>query len=131
MHIHCNYLWSRLSIISPALGVIKFTILVDPSLVIIIICLICLIHAPALVRREEILHFHCMIMPQRKNFGRLFLGYYYYIFSLSDLCLGVVKKILKKQCIFTWPHPSTKPPAPGTMKFTILVDPSLFIITMH
>ena len=29
------------------------------------------------------------------NFGRPFLGYYYYILSLFDLCLGVEKKIFK------------------------------------
>ena len=29
------------------------------------------------------------------NFGRPFLGHHYYIFNLSDLCLGVKKKIFK------------------------------------
>ena len=29
------------------------------------------------------------------NFGRPFLGLHYYILSLSDLCLGVEKKIFK------------------------------------
>ena len=28
-----------------------------------------------------------------------------------------------------WPRPSTRSPAPGVMKFTLLVDPSLVIIT--
>ena len=30
------------------------------------------------------------------NFGRPFLGHYYYILGLSDLCLGVDKKIFKE-----------------------------------
>ena len=30
------------------------------------------------------------------NFGRPFLGHHYYILGLSDLCLGVEKKILKE-----------------------------------
>ena len=93
---------------NPSPRVIKFTILVDPSVVIITICkhLICLIHAPVQPRREEILHFHYMAMPQHKNpcprdheidnFGRPFLGQHYYILSLSDLCLGVEKKISKE-----------------------------------
>ena len=40
-----------------------------------------------------------------------------------------------KSCIFTiwliWPNPSTRIPAPGVIRFTILVDPSLFIITTY
>ena len=30
------------------------------------------------------------------NFGEPFCGHHYYILSLSNLCLGVEKKILKK-----------------------------------
>ena len=30
------------------------------------------------------------------NFGRTFLGHPYYILCLSELCLGVQKKILKE-----------------------------------
>ena len=30
------------------------------------------------------------------NFGRPFLGQYYYILALSDLCLGVEKKIVNE-----------------------------------
>ena len=30
------------------------------------------------------------------NFGRPYLGHYYYILSLSDLCLGVKMKIFKE-----------------------------------
>ena len=43
--------------------------------------------------------------------------------------------IFKKYCIFTlwfiWPSPTTKNPAPWVMKYTILLNPSLVIITMH
>ena len=48
----------------------------------------------------------CMAMPQHKNpclggheiynFGRPFLGHHYYIHSLSDLFLGVKRKIFKE-----------------------------------
>ena len=53
-------------------GVMKFTILVDPSVVLIIIYmfLIFLIHVPEWKRREEILHFHSMTniaIPKYKN----------------------------------------------------------------
>ena len=30
-----------------------------------------------------------------------------------------------------WPSPSFRTPTPGVMKFTILVDPSLVIITIY
>ena len=65
---------------------------------------------------KEIMHFHytCMTYmatPQHKNpctrghesysFGRPFLGHDYYILSLSDLCLGVEKKIFKKNYAFS------------------------------
>ena len=92
--------------------------------------------------------------------SRPFLGHHYlvYIFSLSDLCLGVEKKILKKLCIFTvwlicppfstrtpapgvhnafslydlYGHaPSTRTPALGFMKFTSLVDPPWSSLIIH
>ena len=69
------------------------------------------------------------------NFGRPFLGHHYYILGLSDLCLGVETKIFKEIMYFhyitIWPRPCTRTPAPGVMKFTILVDPSFVIITIH
>ena len=59
------------------------------------------------------MHFHYttyMATPEHKNpcprgdeiynFGRHFLGYHYYIFGLSDLCLGVEKKIVKETMQF-------------------------------
>ena len=62
-------------------------------------------------------------MPQDKNpypgghefynFDRPFVDHHYYIPSLSDLCLGIKKKILKE--IIHLPRPSTKIPAPGVM----------------
>ena len=86
-----------------------------------------------------------MTTPQRKNpcpmghelynFGRLFLGIHNYILSLYVLCLGVGKKIFKDIMHFHYMTymvtPSTITIAPGVMKFTILVDPSLVIITMY
>ena len=35
------------------------------------------------------------------NFGRLFLGHHYYIFGLSELCLGLEKKNFKKNNAFS------------------------------
>ena len=61
------------------------------------------------------------------------LGHHYYILGLSDLCLGVEKKIFKEIIQFLYMSymdtTSTITPAPGVMKFTILIDPSLIIIT--
>ena len=60
---------------------------------------------------KEIMHFYYMTYmttPEHKNpcsggheiynFGRSFLGHHYYMYllSLSDLCLGVEKKICKE-----------------------------------
>ena len=93
---------------TPAPGVMKYIILVDHFLVIVTIYLICLIHVPVQKRRgEEILHFHYMAMPQHKIpcpvgheiyiVGRPFFRHHCnYILSLSDLCLGVEKKIFKE-----------------------------------
>ena len=78
---------------APTPGVMKITILVDSSLVIITIHLVCLI------------------------------------------CAWEQRRFLKKQCIFTIklipPHLSTRAPSLGVIKFTILVDPSLVIVTIH
>ena len=69
------------------------------------------------------------------NFGRPYLSHKYYILSLSDLCMGVKMKILKELMQFHYmtfmPRPSTRTPAPRVMKVTILVDPSMVIITIH
>ena len=68
------------------------------------------------------------------NFGRPFLGLHCYIFSLSDLCSR--DRDFKGNNAFSLydsmtPCSSTRTPAPGVMKFTILVDPSIVIITIH
>ena len=69
------------------------------------------------------------------NFGRPFLGHHYYILGLSDLCLEVERKILKEIIYFHYmTYMATllfKNPAPGVMKLTILVDPSLITITTY
>ena len=52
----------------PCPGSHKIYNLEDPSLVIITIYIVCLIHAPEKTRRgQEILLFHDMAMSQRKN----------------------------------------------------------------
>ena len=85
--------------------------------------------------RHKALELLSMGGQESYNFRRVFLGHHYYILSLSDLCLGVEKGIFKNIRIFTmtliWPRPSTRTPVPEVMKFTILVDPSLVIITIH
>ena len=56
------------------------------------------------------------------NLGRHFLDHHCYLLSLSDVCMGVEKKILKEIIHFhymIWPHPSTKTPALRVIKFTI------------
>ena len=97
---------------------------------------------------KEIMHFYYvtyMAMPQYKkpyprghefsNFGRPLLGHHQYILGLSDLCLGVEKKIFKEMMHFYYVTYmatfSTRNPTPGVMKFPILVDHSLVIITTY
>ena len=124
----------------------KFTILADPSLVIIALHVICLNHVLVKTRRgEEILRVHDMTTPQHKtpciegdsiyNFCRLFPDHHYYTLSLSDLCLSEEKKILKEIMHFHYiTHMATllhKNPCPGVMKYSIFVDPSLDIITIY
>ena len=64
-----------------------------------------------------------------------FLGHHYYTFSLSDQCLVVEKKIFKEIMHYHYKTymttPQQKNPCPGVMKFKILVDPFLVIITLH
>ena len=60
------------------------------------------------------------------NFGRTFLGHHYYILSLFDQCMGVEKNIFKGHMA----SPCTRT-APRVMKVTILVVPSLVIISIY
>ena len=118
----------------------KLTILLDPSLVmhhyIFSLSDLCLKY-----RRnfKEILHFHPVIYiatPYHKKpcpvgheiyyFVKPFFGPHYYALSLSHLC-----RRFSKKCIFTKSLIWSQTPAPGIMKFTILVDPSFVIITIH
>ena len=85
-----------------------------------------------------------MAMPLHKNlcpggheiysFRRAFHSHHYYALGLSKSCPRV-KKISKEIMHFTirliWPRPSTRTPAPGVMKFMILVGPSLVTITIY
>ena len=58
------------------------------------------------------------------HFGRLFHGHQTCILTLSVLCLGE-----KRFSLNIWIRPSTRTPAAGVMSLTILVDPSLVVIT--
>ena len=94
---------------TPAPRVMKFTILVDPSLASLPYTLFDLCLGVEKKILKEIMHFHLMTYmttPQYKtacpwvnetyNFGRPFLSHHYShysILSLSDLCLVVKKKI--------------------------------------
>ena len=68
------------------------------------------------------------------NFGGHFLGHHYYNLNLPDLCMGVEKKISKgimySQYITYMATSQQKNPCARGMKFTILVDLSLVIITI-
>ena len=124
----------------------KFTILVHPSMVINTIYIFSLSDQCLGEQRKryfkEIMHFHYMTYmatPQHKNpdpggheiynFGRPFLGHHYYILGLSDLCLGVEKKIVKEimqiQYMTPMAMPQHKNPSPRCHEiYTILVDPT-------
>ena len=82
----------------------------NPSLVIIIIYIVCLIHVRQQQRRQLLknnafLQNDSMTTPQHNNhcprnheihnFGRPFIVHHNYIFSLADLCLGAEKNIHK------------------------------------
>ena len=81
----------------------------------------------------------CMATPQLKNssplghkiydFGRSFLCYHYFILNLPDPCSSV-DKTRKKNIVFSQ-YNHTRTPAQRVMKFTNLVDSSLFIITLY
>ena len=129
MHLH--YITYLAQHKTAALDGMKFTILVDPSLVITTLYLVCLIYAWEQSRRFlEILHFHYltyMATPYHKNpclggneiynFGRTFLCNHHYILSLSDLCLRVKKKnfkgIMHFQYMTYMATPQQKNPCPG------------------
>ena len=70
---------------------------------------------------KEIMHFHNMTTLHKHpcprgheiyNFSRPFLGHHNYTFSLSVLCLGVEKKILKEIMYFYYIMSQHKNPCP-------------------
>ena len=71
----------------------------------------------------------CLSDHEIFNFGRPFLGHYYYVLSLSHPCRGIEKKNLKEIMHFHFMcymvTLKNRIPAPRVMKFTILVDPTL------
>ena len=96
---------------NPYIGVIKFTILVDPYFVIINLYLVCLIYVWEYRNFFlEIIHFHYIwfIWPRPTTrtstpwvmkltfFCRLFLGHYNYKYSLVEPCAGVEKKSFRE-----------------------------------
>ena len=66
------------------------------------------------------------------NFCRPLVGHQYHIhvLHLSDPCPSVDKKRRRNILLTIWPCPSSRTTAPGVMIFTILVDPSMVIITI-
>ena len=95
-----NIVWPHLSIRTPAPGVMTFTILKDPSFLLITIYIVCLhfsVPCPSVDKSIFTIH----VCPSTrtpaqgvikvKSFGRLFLCHHYFILSLSDLRLGVEK----------------------------------------
>ena len=93
---------------------------------------------------KQIMHFHFMTYiatPKHKNpalgyeiyiFDRPLLGHHYDKLGLFDLCQGVKKKIFTEiMHVHYMTYLATRTPALGVMKFTILIDLSLFIITIY
>ena len=92
---------------------------------------------------KEIMLFHyitCMVTPlprghEIQKFGRPFLTHHNYALSFSESCPRVQKTILKAIMQFHYltlmATPWQRAPAPGVIKFTILVDLSLVIITIY
>ena len=72
---------------------------------------------------EKKIHIHYNDLYEFYNFGTPFPSHHYYTLSLSDLCLEVEEKIFKE--IMHFHYMTYMATAPGVMKFTILVDPSL------
>ena len=85
---------------------------VDPSLVIIIIYLICLIHTPVYTRRGELVHFHYMVMSKRKNpchgcheiynFGKTVLDHHCCALNLLNLAPEQRRRFLKETMHFLY-----------------------------
>ena len=68
------------------------------------------------------------------NFARPFIGHHYYVLPFFDLCLGLENEIFKEimhlhYMTYMACH-STRTTAPVVTKFTILLNPSLVIITI-
>ena len=57
------------------------------------------------------------------NFGRPFLGHHYYLLGLSDLCLGVEKKIFKDVHQFYTFYPIITFPWRGGHEIEIFLSP--------
>ena len=81
-------------------GVMKFTILEDPSLVIIYYYILSLSDLCLGVKKilKGIMHFHYIGGHEIKHFGKSFLGHHNYTLSLSQPCPWVENEIFKEPC---------------------------------
>ena len=84
----------------------------------------------SILLEKKKIHIHYNVLYEFYNFVTPFLSHHFYTLSLFDQCLGVEKKIFKEIMQFHY-MTSTRTPTPGVMKFTILVDPSVVIITTY
>ena len=125
-------IWPHPSTTIPTLMVIEFTMLVDPSLVIIVSSM------PESKEEDfERTNLHDLALTQQSllrrslnnNFGRSFISKYYYMVSFSAICCSAaITAIMHLNHMTTRPCPITRTPASEVMKFTILVA-SLQVIT--
>ena len=132
---------------TPAPRDIKFKILVDLSLFIITMYLLCLGEEKMVF--NEIMHFHYndlySLVPAQEPLPQGSWNLHFvdsslvmisiYTYFVCSMPRSREVDFLKKLCIFTiWlklPHPCTRIPVPGVIKFAIFVDLSLIIISTH
>ena len=73
-----------------------------------------------------------LLIPHPHSF--IIFHHFCQTFSFFTVIQKYYQNILMKFSIFTispiWPHPYSTIPVPGLMKFTILVDPTLVILTI-
>ena len=135
MHFHYMTYMAKPQRKNPYPGVMKFTIWVDPFLVIITIYLVCLIYASEERRRflKGIMYLHYMtymVTPQRKNpcaggheinnLGRLFIGHHNYTLIFSPKHAPEQRRrFLKKNINFTLFTAKLPPPLVALNKFSI------------
>ena len=150
-HFHHNLTWPQPSTTTLSQGVMNFTVLVNPSLFIIITVYILSLSdlCSAVEKKINILRNNAFLLYDLYghslaqeplpwgswNVGRTSLSLHFFILNLPNLCSEVEKKTLKEIMHFhyvtTWQHTSIRTSAPGVMKFTTLVDYSVIIIPIY